>query len=477
MTSHAAAILALALASLCAAAERTPIGLTASGDTIDAFTVLGGTSAAPKLVLIGDTRAIRQEVLRYESLPDSRRRFDLLALVLPAAPLTFPPAGIAYRDNPESHYIWRWLGLQAPDLVIVAGDDPSGLVPALAQNAVAGVGRIPARTGTLASVKLPLPKSEAHLEMQRRLARSASQLAGQLERVYGQDFEQAVYIPAVALLARLRLGRLAEVETLARPFREGLKDSLAKATGSHLSGHLLFAALANETSDGRYITLVRRAADLALEEKLHNEMSDSVFMSCPLLAEAAKLTGDVRYLDGLDRHLKRMQQLCLRPDGLYRHSPLNDAAWGRGNAFPALGLALTLSVYPRDRPAYESMLRDFQNHIAALARAQDDNGMWRQVVDRPGSYSELSATAMITVAMLRGVRSGWLDPKAYSHRIDRAWKAVLARTAPDGRLIDVCESTGKQKTLDDYLRRAAILDRDPRGGAMVLLLATEMLAR
>jgi hypothetical protein len=41
-------------------------------------------------------------------------------------------------------------------------------------------------------------------------------------------------------------------------------------------------------------------------------------------------------------------------------------------------------------------------------------------------------------------------------------------------LIDVCESTGKQKTLGDYLRRAAILDRDPRGGAMALLFATEL---
>jgi hypothetical protein len=40
--------------------------------------------------------------------------------------------------------------------------------------------------------------------------------------------------------------------------------------------------------------------------------------------------------------------------------------------------------------------------------------------------------------------------------------------------VDVCEGTGKQKSLLDYLNRAAILDRDPRGGAMALLFATEM---
>jgi len=40
--------------------------------------------------------------------------------------------------------------------------------------------------------------------------------------------------------------------------------------------------------------------------------------------------------------------------------------------------------------------------------------------------------------------------------------------------VDVCESTGKQPSLDDYLNRFAILDRDPRGGGMALLLSTEI---
>jgi unsaturated rhamnogalacturonyl hydrolase len=47
--------------------------------------------------------------------------------------------------------------------------------------------------------------------------------------------------------------------------------------------------------------------------------------------------------------------------------------------------------------------------------------------------------------------------------------------APDGQLIDVCTSTGKQKNLKAYLDRKAILGLDPRGGAMALLLATELI--
>jgi hypothetical protein len=76
--------------------------------------------------------------------------------------------------------------------------------------------------------------------------------------------------------------------------------------------------------------------------------------------------------------------------------------------------------------------------------------------------------------MLRGVRRGWLDADTYQPRVDAAWRGVLARTGSDGSLVDVCESTNKQESLEAYLNRAAILGRDERGGGMMLIFATEM---
>jgi rhamnogalacturonyl hydrolase YesR len=139
-----------------------------------------------------------------------------------------------------------------------------------------------------------------------------------------------------------------------------------------------------------------------------------------------------------------------------------------------LGLALALSDFPGSHPEFNRMLRAFQQHMGELARFQNEDGMWRQVIDHPGAYPEFTATAMIAVAFLRGIRNGWLDSGEYQPRVDKAWRAITARASSDGRLMDVCESTGKQKSLDDYLGRAAILDRDARGGAMALLFATEM---
>ena len=111
--------------------------------------------------------------------------------------------------------------------------------------------------------------------------------------------------------------------------------------------------------------------------------------------------------------------------------------------------------------------------MAVLARFQDPEGMWRNVIDYPGAFPEFSATAMIGFAMLRGIERGWLPESQYRPLVERAWQAVLARVGPEGHLVDVCESTPGQSSLADYMHRAALLGPDPRGGAMALLFATE----
>jgi rhamnogalacturonyl hydrolase YesR len=471
------------------------IGLTGSGAAIEGSSVSGSSSDVPTVLLIGglegdgaSSRIVGDEVRRFESIPAAHRRFRLLAIPLAnpqKARVMFPPQGVAYRDNPEAHYLWRWIGTHAPDLVLVAGED-FGLAEALTGNAAAGMGRIPARrvearAGLLSEVR-DVGMSEAHQELKRRVARSPRQVAEGLAPYYGHELPEAVYIPAVALIGRIRLGQISDVKRIVAPYVDGTRDSLAKATGSHLAGHLVFAELAERTGEARYLDRVRAAADLAFTPSgemreampLHMEMSDAVFMGCPILAKAGKLTGDRKYFDMTWRHLQFMQKLCLRPDGIYRHSPLDAAAWGRGNAFPALGVALALSDFPANHPAFPEMRLAFQKHMQALAGFQDDNGMWREVIDVRGAYPELSATAMIGTAMARGIQRGWLDAGSYQPRVERAWRAVAERVAVDGKLIDVCEGTGKQTSLEAYLHRAAILDRDPRGGAMALLFSTEL---
>ncbi len=436
----------------------------------------------------------------------------------------YPPPADGYQSQtvPEAQYLWRWLGTQAPDMVFEVTQKFEHFPPShdddfdsqFGKQSAGGLGLIrvaqlqligfanihPQQAERLLTNPDPLKElppswhSEARLERLRRIRRSPIEVSEQLAKRYGHSLKTVQYIPAVAVIGRVRLSDLTndpshrqDAERIVEPYVVGNQRAISdKPSGSDFAGHLVFGELALRTKDeptkAKLIALAKAAADFAFDKDgqplaampSHVEMSDAVFMACPILAQVGRLTGDVKYHDMSVRHLAFMRKLCARPDGLYRNSPLNDAAWGRGNGFPALGLALTLTDLPTEHPGRADMLHAFQEHLAALRTHQDPTGLWHQVIDHEGSYRELTATCMISFAMLRGMKLGWLERATYEPCVRKAWPAILARISADGSLIDVCEGTGKQTSLRAYLDRKAILGQDDRGGAMALLVATEM---
>ncbi|MEJ0099224.1 MAG: glycoside hydrolase family 88 protein [Pseudomonadota bacterium] len=487
------ALLAAAFAVPADAAETFDIGLAASGARIDAMVVAANVKSPATVVLIGgmkgdpqSTAAVRQAVADYEK----RREKPVRLLAIPAANpdgtvLGFPPTGVAYRENAESHVLWRWLGTQAPDLVLIANDDDAGLAAALGAQSVADMGRIPARHWSARTDWVrrlgPVGKSAAHVELDARRARTPRELAASLAQHYGHDFDQAIYINAIALVARLKLGQLDDVKHLVEPYVDGTRDSLARPSALVMAGQIVFTELARQTHDPRYLAVVRRTADLGfdaagqmLEAMPYNDgYSDSVFMGTTILAQAGALTGEKKYFDMADRHLRYMQKLDLRVDGLYRHRPEADVPWGRGNGFAALGITLTLSDLPRGSAAYQYALQSYRDLMKTLLRYQTHDGLWRNVVNHPGAYPEFSGTAMIGFALQRGLKLGWIKGKEYQHAADSAWLAVNSRTSATGSLVDVCESTARFTSEKEYLQRAGLLGADARGGAMAMLFATE----
>jgi hypothetical protein len=234
----------------------------------------------------------------------------------------------------------------------------------------------------------PAQENRSGQKGRERLARSPRQVAEQLAIVYGKRLDQVEYIPALPLVAKLRLSELTrdpkyaeEVDRIVTPFLRGVRTPVPRS-GSEQAGHLVFAELARRARGRdreRWTLLCRNAADQIFDEggkplpvmPFHSEMSDAVFMAGPILAATGRLTGERKYFDAAANHFASMRKLCVRGDRLYRHSPLCEAAWGRGNGFPALGLALALSDWPDDHPARRELLAEFQKHMAALRPHQD----------------------------------------------------------------------------------------------------------
>ena len=185
-------LLAALLGSACAlpgtAAEMFDIGRSGTGQLIEGAAAAAARADAPTVLLIGGLDgadatvvAVREALAAFER-PRAARRIRVLAVPLAnpdGALLEFPPSGAAYRERSESHALWRWIGTQAPDLVLIAGSDRFGLGAALAANAPAGVGLVPSRGWSGESLDAlragDIETSAAHREIERRLARSPLQ--------------------------------------------------------------------------------------------------------------------------------------------------------------------------------------------------------------------------------------------------------------------------------------------------------------
>ncbi len=307
--------------------------------------------------------------------------------------------------------------------------------------------------------------------------RTPQTLIDQMLDHYGKKFSGS-YVEALSLVVRLRERGSQDIKGI---IESQLTNPANLTSGSQISGRLIFAEMAASSARAKELTL--EAANFAFDDKgaalkampFHNEMSDAVFMGGPILARTGQISGDRKYFDQSVANYKFIRDLCLRKDGIYRHSPLDESAWGRGNGFPAIGLAMILESLPKDHPEHGFVVKSLSGHLRALKPFQDKDGMWHQVIDHPESYPEFTCTCMISYATLVAIRLGHLEKSEWKDALLLSWKAINQRVVAGGREVrGSCTGTGKQTSLEAYLTRPEINGYDDRGGSMALLFAHEM---
>jgi hypothetical protein len=431
--------------------------------------------------------------------PDGRAR---------TRPFHFPPVKGFYEDpeQPESRYVWRWVAYQAPDLVVeIRGDVPGGeaadsLTAALRDDRAAGLGRTATRVVSASAPSSDLgtilvavrDRSSLHDAIAKRIARAPIDIARLLAGRYPAA-PSISYIPALAWINTLKLSALTGDEALrvkvlaqVQPWLSGEKPLLGdRIQLTTVAGTMVFAELAKaDDANAAARRLALEGADAALKEKADGVpqygqgWTDDMFMTSAILARTAGMPDRGR---DLGRDLDRVAQLLIayagrlqQPDGIFNHAIDGPAAWGRGNGFAAFGLMDALTTMPSTHPSRAPLLAIFARQMRGLATWQAPDGMWREIIDRPGAYREETATAMILTAMARGVGLGWLD-RSYALVVDRAWRALSAHIVEDGGLVDVCSGTGAGPTARYYFDRPAVEGADDRGGAMALVAAMERL--
>ncbi len=228
----------------------------------------------------------------------------------------------------------------------------------------------------------------------------------------------------------------------------------------------------------KHITSVQeRLTDGTLVRTFPHEMTlwgDDLYMSVPFLARMAKLSGDMKYFDDAIRQVNNFTSYLWNPvKELYYHCYYSDlgrngvAHWGRCNGWIMLAKVQLLNLLPEDHPQRKAIISDLEQQIIGIAKYQDGEGLWHNVLDKNDSYSESSCTAMFVYCIARAVNQGWID-RRYATIALRGWDGLKEhKITVEGQMKDVCVGTGIEDNLVFYYKRPARLNEKHGLGALI----------
>jgi rhamnogalacturonyl hydrolase YesR len=193
--------------------------------------------------------------------------------------------------------------------------------------------------------------------------------------------------------------------------------------------------------------------------------TDDFYMGISFLAQMGRLTGEGRYWDdAIKQVVQGSARLFDEGRGLYDHgwSANTDGYdprfyWARANGWAALAMTELLAELPPAHPGRDRVLHYYRQHLRSLVELQDPSGLWHNVLDRPQTYLETSASSMFVYALARGVNEGWLSP-IYGPAAITGWNGLESRVLPDGRVDGICEGTTYANDHNYYAYRGASAD-------------------
>lgn len=208
---------------------------------------------------------------------------------------------------------------------------------------------------------------------------------------------------------------------------------------------------------------------------------DDMYMSVPLLAQMGALTNDKSYFDDAAKQVTQLSGYLFVPSSnLYTHGWHRAIGknqphyyWGRANGWCAMATVELLDVLPQDHPKRDEIIKLLNAHAQGLASTQSGNGLWHQMLDRPDSFMETSASAMFTFAIANGVNHGWLDADTYGPVALAGWNGLTTKIDAHGHVTGTCVGTSYASDYAYYYARTAT--DDIHGYGPVLLAGSEII--
>lgn len=176
---------------------------------------------------------------------------------------------------------------------------------------------------------------------------------------------------------------------------------------------------------------------------------------------------------------------CNKENG---HSP---HVWSRAIGWYAMALVDVLEHLEGEESNQHELVTILKEAIDGMLLYQQSNGMWYQVVERPGdagNYLETSGTTMMAYAILKGVRLGYL-PKNYEKygvaAFDGTVQTYMREENGEVFLGGICRSAGLGKkpetgvirdgSYDYYVLGEKVVENNGHGVAPLLMAYNEII--
>lgn len=174
---------------------------------------------------------------------------------------------------------------------------------------------------------------------------------------------------------------------------------------------------------------------------------DALFMAPPVWARLAKITGDSKYLEFMDREYHATYDLLWskkdhffwRDSSFFSKHEKNgeDLFWARGNGWVFGGLALMIPDLPRNWEGRDFYIDLYKKMAARLQEIQREDGTWSMgLLGGVEGYpiKETSGTAFYTFGLAWGINTGLLNRERFEPTVLHAWQALANSVNDEGML-------------------------------------------
>jgi unsaturated rhamnogalacturonyl hydrolase len=166
---------------------------------------------------------------------------------------------------------------------------------------------------------------------------------------------------------------------------------------------------------------------------------DAFYMAPPFLAVAGHPQEAVKQVLGYRKILwDRDKKLYYHIWDEDKHQFERKLFWGVGNGWAAAGMSRVIKALPDSMEREKALIAGFIGELLdGCLKHQRADGLFHDILDDPTTFIETNTAQMLSYAIYRGVKGGWLD-RAYLRHADRMRTAVYQKVDSFGLVQGVC---------------------------------------